>query len=118
GTANVHIAVAALSPDETRLETALGRAGDALRGMPGVETIWRQEVYALPNQRTSFGYKDGVSHPSVDGSGISGTNPHEAPLKAGEFVLGYADETGYLPPMPYPEVLGRNGTYVVVRKLH
>ena len=40
------------------------------------------------------------------------------PLKAGEIILGYPDETGELPPMPTPEVLGRNGTYVVVRKLH
>ena len=40
------------------------------------------------------------------------------PLKAGEIILGYPDETGELPPMPTPEVLGRNGTYVVFRKLH
>ena len=45
-------------------------------------------------------------------------NPREPPLKAGEFVLGYLDETGGLPPMPQPDVLGRNGTYVAFRKLH
>ena len=55
---------------------------------------------------------------AVEGTGILGSNPHEAPLKAGEFVLGYEDETGELAPMPQPEVLGRNGTYVVFRKLH
>jgi len=32
-------------------------------------------------------------------------------------VLGYPDETGGLPPMPAPEILGRNGTYMVFRKL-
>jgi Dyp-type peroxidase family len=118
GSPDVHIALAALSPDTPRLEAALQRAGDVLRGIPGVEAIWRQDVYALANERTSFGFKDGISHPAVEGSGIPGTNPHEAPLKAGEFVLGYPDETGDLPPMPRPEVLGRNGTYVVFRKLH
>ena len=41
----------------------------------------------------------------------------EQPLKAGEFVLGYRDEMGGIQ-MPQPEVLGRNGTYVVFRKLH
>ena len=46
------------------------------------------------------------------------SNPQERPLKAGEIILGYPDETGELPPMPTPEVLGRNGTYVVFRKLH
>jgi Dyp-type peroxidase family len=118
GSSDVHIALAALSPDTARLEAALQRAGDVLRGIPGVEGIWRQDVYALANERTSFGFKDGISHPAVEGSGIPGTNPHEAPLKAGEFVLGYPDETGDLPPMPRPDVLGRNGTYVVFRKLH
>ncbi len=46
------------------------------------------------------------------------TNSKEKPLKAGEIILGYPDETGELPPMPTPEILGRNGTYVVFRKLH
>jgi Dyp-type peroxidase family len=32
-------------------------------------------------------------------------------------VLGYPDETGSPPPMPSPEILGRNGTYMVFRKL-
>ena len=33
-------------------------------------------------------------------------------------MLGYTDETGGMAPVPTPEVLGRNGTYVVFRKLH
>ena len=86
--------------------------------MPGVAPIWQQDTYVLPNERTSFGFKDGISNPAIEGSGIPGTNPHEEPFKAGEFVLGYPDETGDLPPMPQPEVLGRNGSYVVFRKLH
>src|SRR5207247_9792160 len=53
-----------------------------------------------------------------EGSGNPPTNRQERPIKAGEIVLGYPDETGELPPMPTPEVLGRNGTYVVFRKLH
>ena len=42
----------------------------------------------------------------------------EQPIKAGEFLLGYPNEMGELPSMPRPEVLGKNGTYVVFRKLH
>ena len=81
--------------------------------------IWRQNCHALSTEREPFGYRDGISHPAVEGSGIPGTNPGEPPHKAGEFVLGYHDETGgSLPPIPQPEVLGRNGTYVVFRKLH
>jgi len=54
----------------------------------------------------------------VEGSGIPGSNPDERPIKAGEFILGYPDETGSVGPMPTPEILGRNGTYLVFRKLH
>ena len=49
---------------------------------------------------------------------MPGTNPGEPPLKAGEFILGYPDETGEPAADAVPEVLGRNGTYIVFRKLH
>src|SRR5262249_647394 len=88
------------------------------RQLAGVEVVWRQECYALPTETEHFGFRDGISHPAVEGSGIPGTNSAETPLKAGEFVLGYPDETGAYPPMPEPEILGRNGTYAVLRKLH
>ena len=118
GTPDVHIAISALAPDAARLEKALERGRAALQETPGVEVIWQQEVAQLPTGRTSFGFRDGISYPSIEGVGIPGSNPQEAPLKAGEFILGYPDETGNLPPMPHPEVLGRNGTYLAVRKLH
>ena len=118
GTPDVHVAIAALSPDAERLEAVLDRARQAGRELAGVEVIWRQDCYQLPTGRTSFGFKDGIGQPAVEGSGIAATNPGEPPIKAGEFILGYPDETGSLPPMPTPQVLGRNGTYVVLRKLH
>jgi Dyp-type peroxidase family len=118
GTKDVHVALAFLSPDVSRLEAVAERARERYADLRGVEVIWRQDCYQLPNERTSFGFKDGIGQPAVEGSGIPGTNPHEPPIRAGEFILGYPDETGGFPPMPIPEVLGRNGTYVVVRKLH
>ncbi|RKG52512.1 peroxidase [Corallococcus sp. AB011P] len=118
GTPDVHVVLTMLSPDQARLDAALERAGGALRELGGVQALWRQDCHALSTEREPFGFRDGISHPAVEGSGIPGSNPHEAPLKAGEFVLGYPDETGTLPPMPQPDVLGRNGTYIVFRKLH
>ena len=38
------------------------------------------------------------------------------PIKAGELILGYPGEAGVPLPMPQPDVLGRNGTYVGLRK--
>ena len=118
GSGDVHIAIAAISPDAARLEAVLERARRARHEVPGVELIWRQDCYQLPTGRTSFGFKDGIGQPAIEGSGIPPTNPKERPLKAGEIILGYPDETGELSPMPTPDVLGRNGTYIVFRKLH
>jgi Dyp-type peroxidase family len=118
GSPEVHAVLCGLALDEARLEPSVGRARKGIESMPGVELIYRQNSFVLPTEHEHFGFKDGISHPAVEGSGIPGSNPQERPLKAGEFVLGYPDEGGAPPPMPYPDVLGRNGTYVVFRKLH
>ena len=118
GTSEVHVAIAALSPDAERHQAALERARRAHEELPGVELIWRQDCYQLPTGRTSFGFKDGIGQPAVEGSGVNRQIRRERPLKAGEIILGYPDETGELRRCRAPDVLGRNGTYVVFRKLH
>jgi Dyp-type peroxidase family len=117
GTPDVHVVLVAVSPDARQLEGALERARKTHQELPGITAIWRQDCHALPTETEPFGYRDGISHPAIEGSGIPGTNPKEQPLKAGEFVLGYRDELGGIQ-TTRPEVLGRNGTYVVFRKLH
>ncbi len=116
-TTSVHVAVAVLSQDEAGLEEAAARARQASADLDGVQVVWRQDCYQLATGRTSFGFKDGIGQPAVEGSGRPPTNPRQPALKAGEIILGYPDETGELAPMPTPDVLGRNGTYVVFRKL-
>ncbi|MGH3291970.1 MAG: Dyp-type peroxidase [Trebonia sp.] len=118
GSPGVHVALSVLSPDAARLESLVESARRAHERLAGVEVIWSQDCYQLPTGRTSFGFKDGIGQPAVEGSGIAGANPDERPIKAGEFILGYADETGSTGPIPTPEVLGRNGTYLAFRKLH
>ncbi len=118
GTADVHVALSALSPDAARLERVITRARKAYDELSGVSVIWHLDCHALPTEKEAFGFKDGISHPAVEGSGIPGSNPMEQPIKAGEFLLGYPNEMGEVSAMPRPEVLGKNGTYVVFRKLH
>ncbi|WP_240360225.1 Dyp-type peroxidase [Pyxidicoccus caerfyrddinensis] len=118
GSSDVHIVVVALGPNRKLLDGELARARKAFETLPGVTPVWRQDCHALPTETEPFGFRDGISHPAIEGSGIPGTNPHEPPLKPGEFVLGYPDELGGIGPLPQPEVLGRNGSYAVFRKLH
>jgi Dyp-type peroxidase family len=117
GSPDLHVVIVAVSPNKERLEAALDRARKTYQSMSGIEAIWRQDCHALPEEKEPFGFRDGISHPAIEGSGIPGTNPQEALLKAGEFVLGYPDELGGIQKTD-PEILGRNGTYVVFRKLH
>jgi Dyp-type peroxidase family len=118
GTQDVHLVVVGLASDNASLEAAFRYARDASRDLSGVVPIWQQHVQAAADLRNMFGFADGIGHPAVEGSGIPGTNPYELPLKAGEFVLGYESETHNIAPIPQPDVLGRNGTYAVFRKLH
>src|SRR5438132_7891199 len=47
GTSEVHVALAALSPDEARLKPVVDRAIRAQKELAGVEVIWRQDCYQL-----------------------------------------------------------------------
>ena len=62
------------TPSGSRLAERARRAQEQL---PGVELIWRQDCYQLPTGRTSFGFKDGIGQPAIEGSGIPPTNPQE-----------------------------------------
>ena len=118
GTRALHVVITAVAPDSDRLEAAIGRARKTYESLSGIEAIWRQNCHALRSEREPFGYRDGISHPAIEGSGIPGSNPSEPPLKPDELVLGYPDELDPQPAIPQPDVLGRNGSYVVFRKLH
>jgi Dyp-type peroxidase family len=65
----------------------------------------------------AFGFKDGLHNPHVEGSGPAHPGS-EASIKAGEFILGYADEKGETAEAPVPQELRHNGTYVALRKFH
>ena len=64
-----------------------------------------------------FGYRDRLSQPVIEGSGEEPTPGSGAPLKAGEFILGYPDEDGPPANLPQPEILSRNGSYMAYRRL-
>jgi deferrochelatase/peroxidase EfeB len=118
GTGQVHVVLSLVAGDQESLAVVLERARQAQAQLPGLQVVYRQDFYQLASGRTTFGYKDGIGNPQIEGSGAPNLPGHGPALKAGEFVLGYPDQTGNLPPMPDPAVLGNNGTFVAWRKLH
>jgi Dyp-type peroxidase family len=93
---------------------------------------------ALPNGRVVptatvfFGFTDGIADPvfegqfgsedeseEVIGSGkLLENNAGWAPIAAGEFIIGHANEAQELPPTAPPWSFTRNGTFMVYRKMH
>ena len=116
GTDQVHIGVSAFSDSEEKMRRVLDEARAQYESLPGVRVIVIEHFGAQPGDLNPLGYKDGIDQPAIEGSGLDPL-PGQGPLiKAGEFILGYPGEAGGLLPMPQPEILGRNGTYVGVRK--
>ena len=91
-----------------------------LAACPGVEVLSSLELEAAPpfdHAHDHFGYRDRISQPVIEGSGEEPTPGSGAPLKAGEFILGYPDEDGMPTRLPEPAVLSRNGSYMAYRRL-
>ena len=81
----------------------------------GVRAISNLDLEAIPPYdypHEHFGYRDRLSQPVIEGMGVEPTPGSGPPLKAGEFFLGYTDESGFDPPLPKPEALTRNGSFV------
>lgn len=86
----------------------------------GVDVLSSLDLEATPPfeyAHDHFGYRDRLSQPVIEGSGETPTPGSGAPLKAGEFILGYPDEDGPPANLPRPEVLSRNGSYLAYRRL-
>lgn len=84
----------------------------------GVTPLSSLDLEAIsPEPREHFGYRDRLSEPVVAGTGEDSTPGSEPPLSAGEFFLGYDDETGTTPALPEPEELSRNGSYLAYLRM-
>jgi Dyp-type peroxidase family len=85
-------------------------------GRPGLTVLSAEDFGAQPGDLNPLGYKDSIGQPAVEGSGVDPLPGQGPAIKPGELILGYPGEAGVPLPAPQPEVLGRNGTYVGLRK--
>jgi deferrochelatase/peroxidase EfeB len=86
----------------------------------GAEVLSSLDLEAIPpydSVREHFGYRDRLSQPVIEGTGVEPTPGSGPAIKPGEFFLGYPDEEGSSDGLPRPEVLSRNGSYLAYLRL-
>jgi Dyp-type peroxidase family len=126
GTPEVHVLVMISAMTPQALEAHDRQLRSRIEQTPGLRIVYDQFGAALEGGTEHFGFADGFAQPSIEGSGVRALPGQGAvvrgggwrPIRAGEFILGYPDEEGALPPAPPPAELSTNGSYLVYRKLH
>jgi Dyp-type peroxidase family len=116
GTGQVHIGLSAFSDSIEKWRHVVEVARDQYENLSGVTVLQTQDFGQQPDDLNPLGYRDGIDQPAIEGSGVAPLPGQGRPIKAGEFILGYPGESGALLPAPEPDVLGRNGTFVGLRK--
>ena len=111
-----HIALTIYARDDAALDVALDMAMTELDRSTGVTLVGRHAFGADADAKNPFGFRDSISQPLVAGSGVAPLPGQERAIAAGEFILGENSETGKPVAMPEPPELGRNGSFVVLRK--
>ena len=114
--AHIHIGVSVFSDSEETWRRTMDTARQHYEGVAGLTVLTTQDFGAQPGDLNPLGYKDSIGQPAIEGSGVEPLPGQGRPIKAGEFILGYPGEAGVPLPAPQPDVLGRNGTYVGLRK--
>ena len=112
---SLHVAVTIYADSEESLADAVEKALGYLEEIDGV-TLLGTHAFGAPDAANPFGYHDSLSQPLVAGAGVDALPGQERAIAAGEFILGEDSETGAPLEIPQPDALGRNGSYVVLRK--
>jgi Dyp-type peroxidase family len=116
GSGLIHIGISVFSDSEATWQRTLALARRHYEGSPGLTVLSTHDFGAQPGDLNPLGYRDSIGQPAIEGSGVEPLPGQGRPIKAGEFILGYPGEAGVPLPAPAPGVLGRNGTFVGLRK--
>ena len=121
-----HLVLMLSAPDPATLDAELAQRphvlpGDA-SGLIVLDSIDAGRISDAPSPdgtrssgfREHFGFVDGLSQPRVHGVT---TGRHTAELPPGEALLGYRDIDGDTSGAGLPAAIGRNGSYLIWRKL-
>jgi Dyp-type peroxidase family len=133
GTGQAHVLLTLNARGQEALDGELVRLMETISSA-GLSIVHRDDARLLEDAREHFGFADGAAQPALEGvneekkngGGVLEKSGGWRPLALGEFILGHDDEesrTARNPrKRPQPNApsdpLGRNGTYMVWRKLH
>jgi Dyp-type peroxidase family len=117
---DLHAIIILFARDATQRDRSTREYEQFLARCDGVERLSSLDLEATPPfeyAHDHFGYRDRVSFCVVEGTDEVSNPGSGEPLKAGEFFLGYRDESGEIAALPRPEILSRNGSYLAYRRL-
>ena len=107
------------APTEAAVDAMRERLVARIVALGGV--VVHEDVAELRNPvHEPFGFRDGIVQPHVAGSPRLRKGDYDVEVPAGEFVLGYPNAYGELPASPHGDDrfdIGKNGSYLVYRKL-
>ncbi|MBL3547276.1 Dyp-type peroxidase [Chryseobacterium sp. KMC2] len=113
---NIHITAAIIANTEEEWLQKLKEFKEAFGGNSNIHLIESLDFGATEEMKNVFGFRDGISNPEIEGSGIDNPPGYDKPIKTGEFILGYPGESGIIKQFPQPEILGKNGSFLIFRK--
>ena len=119
---DLHAIVILFARDVAERERCEREHAGLRRAVAGRRRCSRRSTWKPSRRSTTrtehFGYRDRLSQPVDRGNRRASRRPvRDRPLKAGEFFLGYHDEDGRCRPLPQPEVLSRNGSYLAYLRM-
>ena len=128
GGQDIHAAVFLFADEPRQLEDETDWLRDVAATAGGLTEMAAHDAYAFEDGVEHFGYRDGLTdvpiegtediYPQAPGAGTRQADGSWAPIKPGEFLLGYESEAGSEPAAPQPRALGLNGSYIVYRKIY
>jgi Dyp-type peroxidase family len=121
----IHLLVSVYAVSQAELDRRFGALKAGFDGVVKEQYQLSAAAFAPDPRREHFGFRDGFGQPSIEGAGVRAVPGQGTPvsggwadIKAGEFLLGRENESGFPDPLPQPSELGENGTFLVFRKLH
>jgi Dyp-type peroxidase family len=118
GNGQIHAGINIIADTTEKWQSMLQRAEAGLQKTPGIKLLFKADFSAVEEAKNVFGFRDGISNPELEGSGLEEVSGYGKPIKAGEFILGYPGEAGTTGYYPQPAILGKNGSFLVFRKYH